>query len=178
MENPSCPEEAKSDGCPKEHATVLEWGGVCGWVPSLQKGTADGCGDTCVTRTDVRGRDVLPALHLPHSLLSLPPRLENRLTTDVASILQLLQRQAILVPPAYSTVSSPQPPLNTEPSSGEHPLALPPILAQALCTRTQVSIPTQSAEPCPQIYSTPTSGAPKPMRDSPGAPGSQPPRWT
>ncbi|XP_070623239.1 voltage-gated inwardly rectifying potassium channel KCNH2 isoform X2 [Erythrolamprus reginae] len=61
-------------------------------------------------------------------------RLENRLTTDVAAILQLLQRQAILVPPAYSAVSSPQP----KPSSGEHPLALPQLLAQVLCTPTQM----------------------------------------
>ncbi|XP_062839750.1 potassium voltage-gated channel subfamily H member 2 isoform X2 [Anolis carolinensis] len=37
-------------------------------------------------------------------------RLESRLTADVSAILQLLQRQAVLVPPAYSTVSSPLPP--------------------------------------------------------------------
>lgn len=71
-----------------------------------------------------------------------PPRLENRLTADVGSILQLLQRQAVLVPPTYSAVSSPQPPPNAEPSLGEHPPLLPPILAQTLCTRTQVSVPS------------------------------------
>ncbi|XP_040448126.1 LOW QUALITY PROTEIN: potassium voltage-gated channel subfamily H member 2 [Falco naumanni] len=38
-------------------------------------------------------------------------RLETRMATDISSIVQLLQRQAALVPPAYSTVSSPhQPP--------------------------------------------------------------------
>ncbi|XP_026580772.1 potassium voltage-gated channel subfamily H member 2-like [Pseudonaja textilis] len=49
----------------------------------------------------------------------------------------LLQRQAALGPPAYSTVSSPQLP-NATPSSGDHPLAFPPVLAQVLCPRTQV----------------------------------------
>ncbi|XP_039225785.1 potassium voltage-gated channel subfamily H member 2 isoform X1 [Crotalus tigris] len=67
-------------------------------------------------------------------------RLENRLTADVGSILQLLQRQAVLVPPTYSAVSSPQPPPNAEPSLGEHPLPLAPILAQTLCTRTQMPL--------------------------------------
>ncbi|XP_070800702.1 voltage-gated inwardly rectifying potassium channel KCNH2-like [Pituophis catenifer annectens] len=96
-------------------------------------------------RTELEGR-----LDLLQKQLN---RLENRLTTDVASILQLLQRQAILVPPAYSTVSSPQPPLNTEPSSGEHPLALPPILAQVLCTRTQMPL-----FPAPRVDATESSG--------------------
>ncbi|NWS42218.1 KCNH2 protein, partial [Probosciger aterrimus] len=45
------------------------------------------------------------ALHLPL------PLLETRMAADISSIMQLLQRQAALVPPAYSTVSSPhQPP--------------------------------------------------------------------
>ncbi|XP_025032051.1 potassium voltage-gated channel subfamily H member 2 [Python bivittatus] len=65
--------------------------------------------------------------------------LENRLTADMATILQLLQRQAVLVPPAYSTVSSPlPPPPNPGPSSGEHPLPLTPIPAQAFCTPPQI----------------------------------------
>ncbi|XP_075583479.1 voltage-gated inwardly rectifying potassium channel KCNH2 [Pelecanus crispus] len=38
-------------------------------------------------------------------------RLETRMAADISSIVQLLQRQAVLVPPAYSAVSSPhQPP--------------------------------------------------------------------
>ncbi|XP_062424599.1 potassium voltage-gated channel subfamily H member 2 isoform X2 [Rhea pennata] len=38
-------------------------------------------------------------------------RLETRMAADIGSVVQLLQRQAALVPPAYSTVSSPhQPP--------------------------------------------------------------------
>ncbi|KAF7235584.1 Potassium voltage-gated channel subfamily H member 2 [Varanus komodoensis] len=57
-------------------------------------------------------------------------RLESRLTADVAAILQLLQRQVVLVPPAYSAVSSPQPP-GPEPAPGERPLPAPPLQAQA-----------------------------------------------
>lgn len=34
-------------------------------------------------------------------------RLENRMSTDIGAIMQLLQRQMALVPPAYSAVSSP-----------------------------------------------------------------------
>ncbi|MFT7809104.1 potassium voltage-gated channel subfamily H member 2-like [Arapaima gigas] len=38
-------------------------------------------------------------------------RLETRMSTDIGAIMQLLQRQMVLVPPAYSTVTSPpQPP--------------------------------------------------------------------
>ncbi|NXW63452.1 KCNH2 protein, partial [Eurystomus gularis] len=37
-------------------------------------------------------------------------RLETRMAADISSIMQLLQRQASLVPPAYSTVSSPHQP--------------------------------------------------------------------
>ncbi|NXN12165.1 KCNH2 protein, partial [Indicator maculatus] len=37
-------------------------------------------------------------------------RLETRMATDISSIMQLLQRQPTLVPPAYSTVSSPHHP--------------------------------------------------------------------
>ena len=52
----------------------------------------------------------------PQSALRTPQRmsvcrLETRMAADISSIMQLLQRQAVLVPPAYSTVSSPhQPP--------------------------------------------------------------------
>ncbi|XP_006634281.2 potassium voltage-gated channel subfamily H member 2 isoform X2 [Lepisosteus oculatus] len=37
-------------------------------------------------------------------------RLESRMTSDIGAIMQLLQRQMVLVPPAYSTVSSPPEP--------------------------------------------------------------------
>ncbi|CDQ74583.1 unnamed protein product [Oncorhynchus mykiss] len=37
-------------------------------------------------------------------------RMESRMSTDIGAIMQLLQRQMVLVPPAYSTVSSPPEP--------------------------------------------------------------------
>lgn len=98
--------------------------------------------DTCTQRCVEEMPCCLSGPSLPTPTPSVPPRLENRLTADVGSILQLLQRQAVLVPPTYSALSSPQPPPNAEPPLGEHPLPLPPILAQALCARTQVSVPS------------------------------------
>ncbi|XP_060103953.1 potassium voltage-gated channel subfamily H member 2 [Heteronotia binoei] len=59
-------------------------------------------------------------------------RLEARLTADVGAVMQLLQRQAVLVPPAYSAVSSPLPPPGPEPVPGEGPLPATPIQSQAL----------------------------------------------
>ncbi|XP_028606031.2 voltage-gated inwardly rectifying potassium channel KCNH2 isoform X1 [Podarcis muralis] len=68
-------------------------------------------------------------------------RLESRLTADVSAILQLLQRQAVLVPPAYSAVSSPLPPVapGPGPAPGEPPLPISPTRPQALHTPAQVS---------------------------------------
>nr|XP_056713169.1 potassium voltage-gated channel subfamily H member 2 [Euleptes europaea] len=65
-------------------------------------------------------------------------RLEARLTADVGAVMQLLQRQAVLVPPAYSTVSSPLPPLGPESAPGACPLPATPIQAQALWLPVQV----------------------------------------
>ncbi|KAI1902142.1 hypothetical protein AGOR_G00041660 [Albula goreensis] len=45
-------------------------------------------------------------------------RLETRMSTDISAIMQLLQRQMVLVPPAYSTVSSPPQP---SPSPSPYP---------------------------------------------------------
>ncbi|XP_062336367.1 potassium voltage-gated channel subfamily H member 2 [Osmerus eperlanus] len=44
-------------------------------------------------------------------------RLETRMSTDIGAIMQLLQRQMSLVPPAYSTVSSPRPPQASAPGT-------------------------------------------------------------
>lgn len=41
------------------------------------------------------------------SVLFRVTRLESRMSTDIGAIMQLLQRQMALVPPAYSAVSSP-----------------------------------------------------------------------
>ncbi|KAJ8012086.1 hypothetical protein DPEC_G00065030 [Dallia pectoralis] len=51
-------------------------------------------------------------------------RLESRMSTDMGTIMQLLQRQMVLVPPAYSTVSSPP-----GPSTTPHPTErlVPPV---------------------------------------------------
>ncbi|XP_041670270.1 potassium voltage-gated channel subfamily H member 2 [Cheilinus undulatus] len=47
-------------------------------------------------------------------------RLESRMSTDIGAIMQLLQRQMALVPPAYSAVSSP-PQASTYPGPGPGP---------------------------------------------------------
>ncbi|KAM9426559.1 voltage-gated inwardly rectifying potassium channel KCNH6 [Pholidichthys leucotaenia] len=53
--------------------------------------------------TEERPTELESRLEVLHSQLN---RLEARMTTDISVILQLLQRQIALVPPAYSTVSS------------------------------------------------------------------------
>lgn len=69
-------------------------------------------------------------------------RLETRMAADISSIMQLLQRQAALVPPAYSTVSSPhQPP-------GPPPCPLQPILPiTPIQPLSQVSTPKMWGNP-------------------------------
>lgn len=58
----------------------------------------------------VRGAACSPLTPVPCAC-----RLETRMTADVAAIMQLLQRQAALVPPAYSALSSPPQPPGPEP---------------------------------------------------------------
>ncbi|XP_041103322.1 potassium voltage-gated channel subfamily H member 2-like isoform X2 [Polyodon spathula] len=63
-------------------------------------------------------------------------RLESQMTSDIGTIMQLLQRQLVLVPPAYSTVLSPPQPA-PYPGLGEklvHPV--PPLESE-----TQASLP-------------------------------------
>lgn len=64
------------------------------------------------------------------------------MAADISSIMQLLQRQAALVPPAYSTVSSPhQPP-------GPPPCPLQPILPiTPIQPLSQVSTPKMWGNP-------------------------------
>ncbi|XP_072508335.1 voltage-gated inwardly rectifying potassium channel KCNH2 isoform X2 [Notamacropus eugenii] len=62
-------------------------------------------------------------------------RLETRLSTDMAAVLQLLQRQMTLVPPAYSTVTPPAPGL----SSDSPLLPVSPIPTLTLDSLSQVS---------------------------------------
>ncbi|XP_044149995.1 potassium voltage-gated channel subfamily H member 2-like isoform X1 [Bufo gargarizans] len=49
-------------------------------------------------------------------------RLEHRMVTDINTIMQLLQKQMVIVPPAYSTVSSP-PQMSSCPPCGEQNMA-------------------------------------------------------
>ncbi|XP_069815376.1 voltage-gated inwardly rectifying potassium channel KCNH2 isoform X2 [Dendropsophus ebraccatus] len=49
-------------------------------------------------------------------------RLENRMVNDINTIMQLLQKQMVIVPPAYSTVSSP-PQMSSCPPCGEQTMA-------------------------------------------------------
>uniref|UniRef100_A0A668APE8 Voltage-gated inwardly rectifying potassium channel KCNH2 n=1 Tax=Myripristis murdjan TaxID=586833 RepID=A0A668APE8_9TELE len=62
-------------------------------------------------------------------------RLESRMSTDIGAIMQLLQRQMALVPPAYSTVSSP-------PQVPKHRLVQPvtPLETDTLASLSQVKI--------------------------------------
>ncbi|KAE8594974.1 hypothetical protein XENTR_v10015400 [Xenopus tropicalis] len=65
-------------------------------------------------------------------------RLESRMVTDINTIMQLLQKQAALVPPAYSTVSSP-PQIPGYPPGGDH-IVQPNLagLSQTLASISQV----------------------------------------
>ncbi|XP_025785185.1 potassium voltage-gated channel subfamily H member 2 [Puma concolor] len=63
------------------------------------------------------------------------PRLETRLSADMASVLQLLQRQMTLVPPAYSAVTTPGP----GPPSTSSLLPVSPIPTLTLDSLSQVS---------------------------------------
>lgn len=62
-------------------------------------------------------------------------RLETRLSADMASVLQLLQRQMTLVPPAYSAVTTPGP----GPPSTSSLLPVSPIPTLTLDSLSQVS---------------------------------------
>ncbi|ROI48990.1 Potassium voltage-gated channel subfamily H member 2 [Anabarilius grahami] len=61
-------------------------------------------------------------------------RLESRMSTDIGAIMQLLQRQMMLVPPAYSTVSSP-PQASMYPERLEQPVT--PLESEALASLSQ-----------------------------------------
>uniref|UniRef100_A0A3B4TBM4 Voltage-gated inwardly rectifying potassium channel KCNH2 n=1 Tax=Seriola dumerili TaxID=41447 RepID=A0A3B4TBM4_SERDU len=66
-------------------------------------------------------------------------RLESRMSTDIGAIMQLLQRQMALVPPAYSAVSTP-PQVITRPGPGER-LVQPvtPVETDTLASLSQVN---------------------------------------
>ncbi|XP_043923548.1 potassium voltage-gated channel subfamily H member 2 [Protopterus annectens] len=70
-------------------------------------------------------------------------RLENRMSADISSIMQLLQRQMTLVPPAYSTVSSPPQPTSYHSCSRErtaHSInPVTPVGSETLQSLSQIS---------------------------------------
>uniref|UniRef100_A0AAR2K5L0 Voltage-gated inwardly rectifying potassium channel KCNH2 n=1 Tax=Pygocentrus nattereri TaxID=42514 RepID=A0AAR2K5L0_PYGNA len=69
-------------------------------------------------------------------------RLETRMSTDISAIMQLLQRQMSLVPPAYSTVSSPpqvSPYPGPSPGPGERLIQpVTPLESETLTSLSQV----------------------------------------
>lgn len=81
------------------------------------------------------------------------------MSTDISAIMQLLQRQMALVPPAYSTVSSPPHP-SPYPEPGER-LVQPvtPLESEALASLSQVSAKTYTQH-------TRTSGIPRYQPDT------------
>nr|XP_046226841.1 potassium voltage-gated channel subfamily H member 2 isoform X2 [Scatophagus argus] len=81
-------------------------------------------------------------------------RLESRMSTDIGAIMQLLQRQMALVPPAYSTVSSPPqaspyPGPGPGPSPGERLIQpVTPLETDTLASLSQI-LDTQDFEEFP-----------------------------
>nr|XP_033787970.1 potassium voltage-gated channel subfamily H member 2 isoform X2 [Geotrypetes seraphini] len=69
-------------------------------------------------------------------------RLESRMTADISTIMQLLQRQMTLVPPAYSTVSSPMQSSTaaTYPASNRERQAQPVLPVTPVGSETPVSL--------------------------------------
>uniref|UniRef100_A0A3B4DN17 Voltage-gated inwardly rectifying potassium channel KCNH2 n=1 Tax=Pygocentrus nattereri TaxID=42514 RepID=A0A3B4DN17_PYGNA len=86
-------------------------------------------------------------------------RLESRMSTDIGAIMQVLQRQMSLVPPAYSTVTSPPESSPKPPKSGQklvqpvNPLEMetPPTLSPILDPKDVGDI---SAKPCESLQHT------------------------
>ncbi|KAG7488697.1 hypothetical protein MATL_G00036460 [Megalops atlanticus] len=75
-------------------------------------------------------------------------RLETRMSTDISAIMQLLQRQMALVPPAYSMVSPPPQP-SPYPGPGDR-LVQPvtPLESETLASLSQI-LDSQDFEECP-----------------------------
>ncbi|XP_033841871.1 potassium voltage-gated channel subfamily H member 2 [Periophthalmus magnuspinnatus] len=64
-------------------------------------------------------------------------RLESRMSADIGAIMQLLQRQMALVPPAYSAVSSP-PQVSPYPGPGPGDRTVPPLETDTLSSLSQI----------------------------------------
>uniref|UniRef100_A0A7N5KG89 Voltage-gated inwardly rectifying potassium channel KCNH2 n=1 Tax=Ailuropoda melanoleuca TaxID=9646 RepID=A0A7N5KG89_AILME len=84
-------------------------------------------------------------------------RLETRLSADMATVLQLLQRQMTLVPPAYSAVTTPGP----GPTSASSLLPVGPIPTLTLDSLSQVSQFMAFEELPPGAPELPQDGPPR-----------------
>ncbi|CAB1326297.1 unnamed protein product, partial [Coregonus sp. 'balchen'] len=93
-------------------------------------------------------------------------RMESRMSTDIRAIMQLLQRQMVLVPPAYSTVSSvpePSPSLTPRPADSETLASLSQFLVNTdfdyslskSCESLHSAVELCLLEPTPVLEPTP-----------------------
>uniref|UniRef100_A0A671KQK3 Potassium channel, voltage gated eag related subfamily H, member 7 n=1 Tax=Sinocyclocheilus anshuiensis TaxID=1608454 RepID=A0A671KQK3_9TELE len=89
--------EIKSAGTSGSHVCVEEW--PCGNADDSAK-SQDRGGDDC--ESDITFGEMEQRLDLLQEHLN---RLEEQMTSDIQAILQLLQRQSTLGPPAYNTVA-------------------------------------------------------------------------
>ncbi|KAM6134946.1 LOW QUALITY PROTEIN: voltage-gated inwardly rectifying potassium channel KCNH2 [Pterocles gutturalis] len=104
-------------------------------------------------------------------------RLETRMAADIGSIVQLLQRQATLVPPAYSAVASPHQPPAGPPPALRPVLPITPIqpLAQVPSFPVPLELPgapdPRAPPPPPDVVLlVEPAGAPPRRRSLPGPP--------
>uniref|UniRef100_A0A3B4CWQ7 Voltage-gated inwardly rectifying potassium channel KCNH2 n=1 Tax=Pygocentrus nattereri TaxID=42514 RepID=A0A3B4CWQ7_PYGNA len=83
-------------------------------------------------------------------------RLETRMSTDISAIMQLLQRQMSLVPPAYSTVSSPpqvSPYPGPSPGPGERLIQpVTPLESETLTSLSQVQTSADAYAEISEMY--------------------------
>ncbi|XP_042199383.1 potassium voltage-gated channel subfamily H member 6-like [Callorhinchus milii] len=91
-------------------------------------------------RTEVESR-----LELLHAQLN---RLESRVTADIGVILQLLQRQAVAVPPAYSSVSPPPQPEDIYGPVSAPPKASAHVAAPLEANTTSLPLEVTIERPC------------------------------
>ncbi|XP_042164121.1 potassium voltage-gated channel subfamily H member 2-like isoform X1 [Oncorhynchus tshawytscha] len=97
-------------------------------------------------------------------------RLESRMSTDIGAIMQLLQRQMVLVPPAYSTVSSsPEP--SVTPTLTPRPaerLVQPasPLDSETLASLSQFFVDTDFDDSPSKSRESPHSMEPTPVLDT------------
>ncbi|XP_023660446.2 voltage-gated inwardly rectifying potassium channel KCNH2 isoform X1 [Paramormyrops kingsleyae] len=78
-------------------------------------------------------------------------RLEIRMSTDISTIMQLLQRQMVLVPPAYSTVTSPPQPSPCSGPGERLVQPVPPLEPDTLQSLSQILVSQSSEGPSARL---------------------------